>query len=306
MNDKRRALGKGLEALLPARPGAATTQAATQPGAAGPHAAAPAVAHDGEAVREIALDAIRRSPWQTRDLPSQESVAELAASIKAQGLVQPIVVRAMPDGTYQLIAGERRLAASHLAERATIPAIVKRVSDEQAAEMTLIENLMREDLNPMEQAYAFLHLSEGFGLTQEQIAAKTGKDRASIGNYLRLLKTPEKMQAALIKGELTMGHAKALMMLPPMLLPYGLTRVLSGNMSVRQTERYVHNALYPETKPKLPERILDPNVKEAERILREALGCQVMIEDFKGKGSITISYANLEDFDRVLELLGRQ
>ncbi len=295
MNDKRKALGKGLESLLPGRPGG--TAAAT--------AAKAAAAPEGDVVREIALQDVQRSPWQTRELPSKESVAELAASIKAQGVVQPIVVRPMPDGTYQLIAGERRRAASYLAERRTIPAILKRVSDEQAAEMTLIENLMREDLNPMEMAYGFLHLSETFGLTQEQIAAKTGKDRSSVANYLRLLKTPEPMKQALIRGELSMGHAKALMMLPAELLPHGLTRVLGTSMSVRQTEKYVQHVLHPEPKPQPPERKIDPNVKEAERILREGLGCKVTIEDHGGKGFITITYATLEDFDRVVEALGK-
>ncbi len=295
-NDKRRALGKGLESLLPGR---SQPHAPSQPGAA--VAQAPAQ----EVVREIALNDVRRSPWQTRDMPSKESVAEMAQSIRANGVVQPIVVRAMADGTYQLIAGERRLAASYLAERQTIPAIVKRVSDEQAAEMTLIENLMREDLNPMEQAWAFWHLAETFKLTQEQIATRTGKDRASIANFLRLLKAPEKMQQALIKGELTMGHAKALMMLPPGLLPLGLSRVLGTSMSVRQTERYVNNVLHPEAKPQKPERVVDPNVKDAERVLQQALGCKVTIEDREGKGKIVIEYGSLEDFDRVVEALGK-
>jgi ParB family chromosome partitioning protein len=255
-------------------------------------------------VREIAIAVIERSPWQTREMFSPESVAELAASIQSAGVVQPVVLRPVKEGRYQLIAGERRVAASRLIGRATVPAIVRRVSDEQAAEMTLIENLMREDLNPMEQAWAFWRLAEHFGLTQEQIAARTGKDRASIGNYLRLLKAPEPMQQALSRGELTMGHAKALLTLPPGLLTYGISRVLGSAMSVRQTERYVQNVLSP--KPKVQqEEPVDPNVKAAQQQLQRALGCKVTIEDREGRGKIVIEYGSLEDFDRIVEALGK-
>ncbi len=300
MDDKRKALGKGLESLLPARPGAAGTATAAQPatGLLGtglqPH----------EIVQEIPIQAVERSPWQTRAMPTPESVAELAASIRAQGIVQPIVVRPLGEGRYQLIAGERRLAASFLAERKTVPAIVKQVSNEQAAEMTLIENLMREDLNPVEQAWAFEKLANEFGLTQEQIAARTGKDRASIANYMRILNAPTELQKAMISGELTMGHAKAILALTTGLQIYATKKVLAAAMSVRQTERYVYSLLHPKVEEPEPERKVDPNVKEAERQLQQALGCKVMIEDRNGKGKIVIEYGSLEDFDRVIEALG--
>ncbi len=273
------------------------------PRAASPAAAAAAPA--GESVREIPLAEIDRSPWQTRDLPSPESVQDLAASIRTAGVMQPIVVRPMPGGRYQLIAGERRIAASYLAERATVPAIVRPVSNEMAAEMTLIENLLREDLNPIEQAWAFEKLANEFALTQEQIAERTGKDRASIGNYLRLLKAPDEMQKALARGELTMGHAKALLALSPGLQVYATKKVLAASMSVRQTERYVQSLLFP--KPQLPpqEREVDPNVRAAEQQLQRALGCKVTIEDRSGKGKILIEYGSLEDFDRVVEALSK-
>lgn len=290
MNDKRKALGKGLEALLPGKAGAT---AATETAGA------------GEAVRAIPLWDIERSPWQARDMFSKESVMELAASIKAQGLVQPIVVRAMANGKYQLIAGERRLAACHLLERETIPAIVRRVSDEQAAEMTLIENLMREDLNPVEQAWAFEKLSSHFGLTQDQVAARTGKDRATIGHYLRILKLPEHLQRALADGRLTMGHVKPLMALSPGLMLASAHKVLQRAMSVRQTEKYVQGLMTPKPEVKPPEREVDPNVRAAEEQLQRALGCKVEIEDHGGKGKIVIEYGSLGDFDRVVEALGR-
>ena len=292
MNDKRKVLGKGLESLLPARPGTA------------PQAAAQA-APQGELVREIPLVEIDRSPWQTRDMPSPESVQDLAASIRTAGVVQPIVVRQMPGGRYQLIAGERRIAASFLVERSTVPAIVRQVSNELAAEMTLIENLLREDLNPMEQAWAFEKLASEFALTQEQIAERTGKDRASIGNYLRLLKAPEEMQKALSRGELTIGHAKALMALSPGLQVYATKKVLAASMSVRQTERYVQSLLLPKPQPQQQEREVDPNVRAAEQQLERSLGCKVKIEDKSGKGKIVIEYGSLEDFDRVLEALSK-
>ncbi len=297
MNDKRKALGKGLESLLPARPGAGAGTAAATAGVA-------PVASTGEAVRDIRINDLDRSPWQTRDLFSPESVEELAASIKAQGLVQPVVVRQIPNGRYQLIAGERRVAACRLLGRETVPAIVRRVSDEQAAEMTVIENLMREDLNPIEQAWAFEKLSSQFGLTQEEIAAKTGKDRATIGNYLRILKLPGNLHKALAEGQLTMGHVKPLMTLDPGIMLAAANTIIKRSMSVRQTEKYIQGLLMPKPQVRPADREMDPNVKAAEEQLKQRLGCQVEIEDHSGRGTITIRYATLEDFDRVVEALG--
>ncbi len=290
MNDKRKALGKGLESLLPPRPGVAPAAVAEAP--------------TGETVREIPIDAMQHSPWQTRALFSPESVEELAASIKAQGLVQPVIVRQMPEGRYQLIAGERRVAAHRLLGRDTVAAIVRRVSDEQAAEMTLIENLMREDLNPLEMAWAFETLSSHFGLTQEQIAAKTGKDRATIGNYLRLLKLPNHLHQAIAEGKLTIGHVKPLMTLDPGVMLAAANNIIKRGLSVRQTEKYVQALITP--KPHVPpiQQEVDANVRAAEEQLQRALGCKVEIEDHDGRGKIVIEYASLEDFDRVVEALG--
>jgi len=292
MSDKRNPLGRGLNSLIPAARSVASPAAQPQP---------------GEAVRELAVDQIEANPYQTRTHVDEVALNELAASIKAQGVLQPIVVRHMGEGKkYQLIAGQRRWLASQRAGRITVPAIVRQVSNEQAMELTIIENLQREDLNPIEQARAFERLAREFSLTQEQMAQKTGKDRSSIANYLRLLKLPPEIQQDVDRGKLTMGHAKALMMLdsPEAMLRLAI-RVAEKGLSVRQTEEIVHAALHPAERPaRKPEREVDPNVKEAERELQRLLGCKVRIEDRKGKGSITIEYASLDDFDRVLEALG--
>src|ERR1035437_2606694 len=194
---RRTALGKGIESLLGPRPQAAV---------------APAPEPTGKPL-EIALDRIERNPNQTRTAFDEVKLAELAQSITATGVVQPIVVRELPGGRYQLIMGERRWRASQAAGKATIPAIVRQVSDEQSLEMTIVENLQREDLNPMEQARAFERLRREFKLTQEQMAQRTGKDRASVGNFIRLLKLPISIQGLLESGQLSFGHARALLAL---------------------------------------------------------------------------------------------
>ena len=300
-NDKKPALGRGLASLLPAARGAANTAAAPQP----------APAHmTGEAVLQLPIDKIERNPYQTRTSFDENALNELAASIKASGVLQPIAVRHIksPDGKdarYQLIAGERRWLASQRAGRTTVPAIVKHVSNEQAMEMTIIENLQREDLNPIEQAMAFDRLSREFGLTQEQMAQKTGKDRSSVSNYLRLLKMPPEVQAGLGNGKLSFGHAKVLMMLDTHdQILWSALRIVKDSLSVRQTEDLVHKLLDPPDAPKKKdEKPTDPNVREAERHLRESLGLKIRIQDKNGKGKIVIEYASIEDFDRVVEAL---
>src|SRR5436190_15390466 len=194
VTDKRRALGRGLDSLLPPRPAAASV-AAVRP----------------EGDREIPVDHIDPNPYQTRRYINEETLNELADSIRTTGVVQPVIVRPAVGGRFQLVAGERRWLASKRAGKTTIPAVVKEVSNAQAMEITIIENLQREDLNPVEQARAFERLSHEFGLTQEQIAARTGKDRASISNFIRLLKLPETLQEALETGAMSFGHGKVLL-----------------------------------------------------------------------------------------------
>jgi len=293
--NKPRALGKGLESLLPQRPAAAVI----------PSLAADA-APDGRPF-EIALELIDRNPFQTRTVFDEAKLAELASSIKASGVVQPIVVRPGQDGRYTLITGERRWLASKLAGKATIPSIVREVSNVQAMEMTIIENLQRADLNPMEQAHAFARLIKDFFMTQEQVAERTGKDRASISTFLRLLKLPELVQQYVTDGDLSFGHAKALLALESAnAITAAAQKVLALNLSVRATDNYVQGLINPEgkQKPAKPEPVVDPNVREAQDELRRRLGLKVTIEDKAGRGKVIIEYSGIEDFDAILTALG--
>ena len=296
-SDKRRALGKGLEALLPHRsaPQPVQIQAAAD--------GMPAPLSDGKPL-EIALDLIDRNPFQTRSQFNEAALEELATSIAATGVVQPILVRPVAAGRYQLIAGERRLMASRKAGKATIPAVVRPASDEQAMEMTIIENLQRADLNPMEQARAFDRLGREFQMTQEQMAKRTGKDRASVANFLRLLRLPTEIQGKVEAGELTFGHARTLLALEsPDAILKAAQKVLALSMSVRQTESFVQNMLNPEKaeKKEKSKDPLDPNVREARDQMQRALGLKVAIEDRGGKGKVIIEYTNLEAFDSLME-----
>ena len=293
MMDKRKVLGRGLDTLLPSRQPPSVLSSAP-------------VQHTGEMVQQLAIELIDRNPYQTRTHVDEPALLELADSIRATGVLQPITVRAVPGGRYQLIAGERRWLASQRADKATVPAIVRQVSNEQAMEMTIIENLQREDLNPVEQARAFDRLGHEFGLTQEQMAHRTGKDRSSVANYLRLLRLPEPVQNLVEINQLTFGHAKALMSLDsPEAMVSLAERVVQKSLSVRQTEDAVTNWLHPlkALERKMKALAVDPNVKEAEKELERALGVRVTITDRKGKGKILLQYSSLEDFDRILSAL---
>jgi len=289
---KRRALGKGLDSLLPRVP-AAPAPSATET--------------EGGKPLEIPLDQIDRNPFQTRSHLAEEPLAELAASIAANGVVQPVLVRPLANGRFQLIAGERRWRASELAGKTTIPAILRQVSDEQAMEITIVENLQRADLNPMEQARAFDRLSREFHMTQEQMAVRTGKDRATVANFLRLLRLPASVQARVEAGSLSFGHARALLSFEhPEEIEKAAKRVVDLSLSVRQTETYVQGLLHPERAAKKepkPEAPIDPNVRAVQERLQRALGLKVHIEDHDGRGKVIIEYAKLEDFDTLLEQL---
>ena len=290
IDPRRRALGKGLDSLLP-------------------RVEAPAVAlaeSEGGKPREIPLDLIDPNPFQTRSRVNEEQLAELAASISANGVVQPVLVRPQVSGRFQLIAGERRWRASQLAGKETIPSILRQVSDEQAMEITIVENLQRADLNPMEQARAFERLSREFHMTQEQMAQRTGKDRATVANFLRLLRLPSTVQARVESGELSFGHARTLLAFEHAEeMEKAAERIASRSLSVRQTENYVQGLLHPERNKKetKPEAPIDPNVREVQDRLRRALGLRVTIEDHNGRGKVIIEYAKLEDFDTLLEQL---
>src|SRR5271154_5032209 len=294
---KRRALGKGLESLLPGR----RAQEPMTP------VETVAAAPTGRPI-EIPVEHIDRNPFQTRTRFDEQQLEELAASIAATGVVQPILVRPLPGERFQLIAGERRWLASQKAGKATIPAIVRVVSDEQAMEMTIVENLQRADLNPMEQARAFERLTRDFKMTQEQMAQRTGKNRASIANFLRLLRLPEEIQGKVEAGELSFGHARALLALEsPELMLTAAHKVGALAMSVRQTETFVNGLAHPELKTRSEDKAkveaIDPNVREAQERLQRALGLKVRIHDKNGRGQVIIEYARLEDFDALLEAI---
>ena len=291
IDPKRRALGKGLESLLPRIP--------TAPASASPSES------EGGRPREIPLEQIDTNPFQTRSKVDDDQLAELAASITANGVVQPILVRLAANGRFQLIAGERRWRASKLAGKATVPAILRQVSDEQAMEITIVENLQRADLNPMEQARAFERLSREFHMTQEQMAQRTGKDRASVANFLRLLRLPASVQKRVESGDLTFGHARALLALEHAEeIEKAAQRIASLSLSVRQTESYVQGILDPTRKEKKeakPAQQVDPNVRDAQERLQRSLGLKVTIEDRNGRGKVIIEYGRLEDFDNLME-----
>jgi ParB family chromosome partitioning protein len=292
---KRRALGKGLDSLLP------RVQAAPAPSKA---------ETEGGKPLEIPLDQLDRNPFQTRSHMNVEQIAELAASIKANGVVQPVLVRPLANGRFQLIAGERRWRASEQAGKATIPAILRQVSDEQAMEITIVENLQRADLNAMEQARAFERLSREFHMTQEQMAVRTGKDRATVANFLRLLKLPASVQARVEAGELSFGHARTLLSLEHAEeMEKAAQRIVVLSLSVRQTESYVQGLIHPERagkKEAKTEPPVDPNIRAVQERLQRALGLKVHIEDRDGRGKVIIEYARLEDFDGLLEQLAAE
>jgi len=339
-HDKRRALGRGLESLLPGpRPSAGAGTAVAPSGSAAvqaavAHSGAGAVhAADGAAVpgviAEIQAQAARRkdsehevidlaialidvNPHQTRSWSQDEvaSLEELSDSIRVQGVLQPITVRPGKDGRYFLITGERRMRASTLAGKATIPTIVRIVSEQQAAEMTVIENLQRRDLNCIDLARAYIMLSQDFGLTQEQIGQRVGAARESVSNYMRLARLPELVQTYLHTGQLEFSHARVLLNLEdPDVVARVAHKAAMDNWSVDQLEKFVlfdpsmAGVKKKESKGGGGARWVDPNVRAAQRELERILGVRVRIRDHKGKGKITLEYGTLEDFDRVIGML---
>src|SRR6202521_6456836 len=304
--EKRRALGRGLDSLLPSGP--RMVDAGNAGGAPAPHSTVlpevQAQAARGDSVVEIPLELIDENPYQTRYFAPGEHVSddlvattlhELADSIRANGVIQPVSVRPGAEGRYVLILGERRCRASKLAGKETIPAIVRKVSDQQAAEMTIVENLQRQDLNCLEQAHAFAQLSQGFGVAQDQIGQRTGCSRASISNYMRLLKLPASVQQFLREGRLGFSEARVLLtLLDPSLIPKIADEAVRRHLSVEQLEDLVFDTNVPLQKQDQPlrgARWVDPNVRAAQTELERVLGVRVRIRDRKGKGKIVIEYA---------------
>jgi ParB family transcriptional regulator, chromosome partitioning protein len=270
----------------------------------------------GTVVKQIPVGSIEENPYQTRSFFDKQTLAELADSIKVNGVLQPVVVRpAEKEGRYILVLGERRLQASKLAESETIPAIVRRVSEQQAAEMTLIENLQREDLNCMEQAEAFRVLSKEFSMTQEEIGKRVGMSRESVSNYMRLLRLPDKVMEYLLHDRLSFSEARELLGLhDEKNLQAAADVVVSKHMSLEEIEDLV--AKYngwpdfqdPVKKPGFGggARWQDPNVRAAQTELERWLRVRVRIKDRKGKGKIVIEYATVDDYERVVGMLKGQ
>lgn len=278
---QRKALGRGLSALL----------------------GTPDL--ENEQLRELDIDRILPNSHQPRKNFDEDSLNELANSIRVHGVVQPIVVRPLEDGFFQLIAGERRWRAAQRAGLHRIPAVVREAGAHAALEIALIENLQREDLNPMEEAQAYERLIVDFGMTQEEVARKVGKNRATIANMLRLLKLPPEVQQWLRENRLSTGHAKALLSLSDLnAILDSARKIIQGNYSVRQAEmlvsRYSAGASITE-ETRESSGSVDPNVTAAIHALEQALGTKVSIQESGGKGRIEIHFFSFEEMNRLYE-----
>jgi ParB family transcriptional regulator, chromosome partitioning protein len=280
---KRKALGKGLNALLPSVAPLGTDRVYV----------------------ELSIDKIVSNKYQPRTNFDMEKLKELAQSIQSNGIVQPIVVRRVGQ-QYELIVGERRWRAARLAGLQTIPAIVNEVSEYKTLEMALVENIQRQDLNPIEEASAYLSLIKDFDLTQEEIALRVGKDRSSIANFLRLLKLPDQIKEKIQNGILSMGHARAILGMETAKAQLLLAeRILSEGLSVRQTEQLIRHWRPGKGRKRaqLEGVSKDPNIKAAERKLEEHFGTEVIIHVAGDKGKIEIYYHNNEDLMRIYDLM---
>lgn len=286
MATKKRGLGRGLDALL----GGANVTAMQEQ----------AVQADVRELQQLPLDLIQRGKYQPRRDIDPVTLEELAQSIKAQGVMQPIVVRAIGGGRYEIIAGERRWRASQQAGLETIPALVRDVTDEAAIAMALIENIQREDLNPVEEAVALQRLQQEFQLTQQQVADAVGKSRVTVSNLLRLIALPEEIKTLLSHGDLEMGHARALLGLPTERQVEGARHVVARGMTVRQTEALVRQWLNAQQTTKSAPKS-DPDIQRLEQRLAERLGSPVQIRHGeKGKGQLVIRYSSLDELQGVL------
>ena len=274
----------------------------------------PAPAAHHHTVSQLAIELIDKNPYQTRYVFDEEMLQELADSIKENGVVQPVVVRpAEQEGRFILVLGERRLRASKIAGQATIPGIVRRLSPQQAAEMTVLENVQREDLNPLEQAEAFRVLSKEFHLTQAQIAERIGVSRETVANYMRLLRLPQQVMGYLLSGRLTFSDCRELLALEKEehILQVA-EEVVTKHLKWDQIEDRVArlNGFLPMLPGQADEqtksrgaRWMDPNVRAAQLEMERTLGMRVRIKDRNGKGRIVIEYATVDDYERVVEML---
>ncbi len=293
-DNPRKALGRGLTSLLVSR--------ATPKPEAPPQAQAPATPSP-DAITRIALDLVDPNPLQPRTAFQPDRLQELADSIRANGIIQPLVVRPR-NGRYQLVAGERRWRAARLAGITEVPVSVQDIPDDRLLEITLVENIQREDLNPIEVAHAFDRLARDLDLSHDEIARRTGKDRTSITNTLRLLKLPPDIQALVAEHRLSMGHARAILGLPTEELQRQVAeKASSQGLSVRQVEHLVQK-IGSTREPKSIEEALDPNVKAAVQELERVLGTRVKITGKPDvRGHIEIAYYSPDDLQRIYALI---
>jgi ParB family chromosome partitioning protein len=299
MTKKKRGLGRGLDALLTSSRASAVATAVD-----GDEMVAElpvAAVKDGE-LRHLPVEWIQPGQYQPRKDIQPEALEELAASIKAQGLMQPIVVRplAADDSRFEIIAGERRWRASQLAQLDRVPALIRDVPDEAAIAMALIENIQRENLNPMEEANALYRLQHEFELTQMEVAEAVGKNRATVANLLRLMNLNDDVKTLLEHGDIEMGHARALLGLEGGLQSEAAAQVVSRALTVRQTEALVRHMQENGGDEKAPVKA-NPDIQRLERMLGDRLGAKVAIQhSAKGKGKLVINYTTLDELDGIL------
>jgi len=296
MNDKKK-LGKGLGALLSGG-NSQTVASLLNPIQSGEDSSSKTLARESD-LKNIPIDVIQRGKYQPRADMHEETLEELASSIKTQGVMQPIVIRPISSEKYEIIAGERRWRASQIAGLETIPAIIKPVGDEAAIAMSLIENIQRENLNPIEEAMALKRLQDEFELTQQEVANAVGKSRAAVTNLMRLMALHADVQNMLIKGELEMGHARALLSLPEAAQTNTGRQVAKRGLSVRQTESLVRRMS--EQSGPTSKKAIDPDIKNLEEKLSETLGAKVLIQHTaKGKGRVVLKYNSLDELEGIL------
>lgn len=298
---KRKALGKGLGALIPQKGGAPAST---------PAAAAAAPQGDAAGFR-VPLKDIHANPDQPRSHFDAARIDELAASIKEQGVLQPLLVRRRPQGGYELIAGERRLRASKKAGLKEVPVVVRAANDKEVLELALVENLQRDDLNPVELALGYQALIEDHSYTQDQLAKRIGRDRSSVANALRILKLPKKVHDDLIEGRLSTGHAKAMLSLEDVELMLELReQIVKNGLSVRDAEKLAKELAAGGSFKRQPKKVAkgkaaaDPDIDALTRRLERRLGVKIAIShNKKGAGKLTISYATLGELQPILDKL---
>jgi ParB family chromosome partitioning protein len=298
MTEKKK-LGKGLDVLLSR--GSTETMASLLGKPKDRSIPSQNVEKDGD-LKNIPIDLIQRGKYQPRTDMHEEALEELANSIKAQGVMQPIVVRPISSDKYEIIAGERRWRATQIAGLDTIPAIIKPVGDEAAIAMSLIENIQRENLNPIEEAMALKRLQDEFELTQQEVADAVGKSRATVTNLMRLIGLTIDVRRMLEHGDLEMGHARALLSLPDIQQSEAARAVVGKGLSVRQTESLVRRLIAEAgMNSNTGGKVVDPDIKNLEENLADKLGAKVMIQHTaKGKGRLILKYNSLDELDGIL------